>query len=260
MKMRRLAICVLMVLALTCGSFSAAAVNSNVSYSGNAGQFVFEPGSDRSVTDLFADFKNVMPGDTCTQTIWVRNNASDAVDVKVYLRALGAHEQSQEFLSQLILVVSAEEGELFRAPANQTAQLGDWVALGTLSAGGEAELTVTLQVPVSLDNRFMNAVGFLDWQFMVEEFPVQQPEQPDNPNQPSQPDQPVDPDRPDEPEQPGEPEDPDQPGQPSKPDVPKTGDSVNVELIFGLFAGSGLMAAGLLWLLFRKKKPGEPTK
>lgn len=242
---KRFTVCALMVLVLFSGTLTAAAANGNVTYSGDAGQFVFAPGSDRSVTDLFSEFKDVMPGDTLTQTILVRNDASDKVNVKIYLRALGAHEQSQEFLSQLTLVVNTENGELFHAPADQKAQLDDWVELGEFGPGDKAELTVTLQVPVTLDNRFMDAVGYLDWQFMVEEFPVEQPDDPDGP---------VDPEKPVDPDQPEDPDKPDKPIDPDKPDVPKTGDNVNVSLFAGLFLGSGLLLAVLLWLLLKKKE------
>lgn len=246
-KLKRFTVSVLMVLTLLSGRLTATAANGNVTYSGDAGQFVFAPGSDHSVTDLFPEFKDVMPGDTLTQTILVRNNASEKVSVKLYLRALGAHEESRDFLSRLTLSVSAGDSALFHAPADQKAQLVDWVELGEFGPGGEVELAVTLQVPVTLDNQFMDAVGYLDWQFMAEELAAQQPDQPDDPDKPVDPDQPDDPDK------------PDKPIEPDKPDVPKTGDNVNVGLFAGLFVGSGLLLAAALWLLLKKKekKPGE---
>ena len=248
-KMGRFIACTLMVLVLLSGTLSASA-SVSVTYSGDAGAFDFQAGSDHSATDLFPAFKDVMPGDTLTQTIFIRNNASDKTGIKIYLRALGAHEQSEEVLSKLMLTVSVGDSTLFHAPADQTAQLSNWVNLGELGPRGEAELTVTLQVPTTLDSRFMDtvAVGYLDWQFMVEEYPMSQP---DDPDQPVDPDTPIDPDQPDNPDQP---DDPDQPGDPDKPDVPKTGDAINVGLFAGLFAGSGLLLVLLLWLLLRKKK------
>ena len=60
---------------------------------------------------------------------------------------------------------------LFAAPVDATAQLTDWVCLGTLEVGGQCQLTVSLDVPVTLDNAFANAVGALDWEFAVEELP-----------------------------------------------------------------------------------------
>ena len=154
------------------------AADGKVTYSGNAGNFVFEPGSEHSLTDLFPNFKGVMPGDTLTQKITVKNNADNKVKVKIYMRSLGAHEDSVEFLSQLGLkVAKSEENEMaymFDAAANETAQLTDWVCLGTLYSGGEVNLDVTLNVPTSLDNEFQSKIGYLDWEFMIEEFPVEE--------------------------------------------------------------------------------------
>ena len=152
------------------------AADGKVTYSGNAGNFVFEPGSDHSLTDLFPNFKGVMPGDTLTQKITVKNNADNKVKVKIYIRSLGAHEDSKEFLSQLGLKVKKSSDNdmayMFDA-ADETAQLTDWVCLGTLYSGGEVNLDVTLNVPTSLDNEFQNKIGYLDWEFMIEEFPIE---------------------------------------------------------------------------------------
>ena len=160
------------------------AADGKVTYSGNAENFVFEPGSDHSLTDLFPNFKGVMPGDTLTQKITVKNNADNKIKVKIYIRSLGAHEDSVEFLSQLGLkVAKSEDNEMaymFDAAANETAQLTDWVYLGTLYSGGEVNLDVTLNVPVELPNEFQNNIGYLDWEFMIEEFPVE----PDDPKPP----------------------------------------------------------------------------
>ena len=62
---------------------------------------------------------------------------------------------------------------MFAASADKTAQLTDWVCLGTLYAGGEVDLHVTLAVPAELDNAYQSQIGYLDWEFRVEEFPVE---------------------------------------------------------------------------------------
>ena len=122
------------------------AADGKVTYSGNAGNFVFEPGSEHSLTDLFPNFKGVMPGDTLTQKITVKNNADNKVKVKIYIRSLGAHEDSAEFLSQLGLKVQKSEDNemayMFDSAANETAQLADWVCLGKMIVNGYVEPNV----------------------------------------------------------------------------------------------------------------------
>lgn len=170
----------LATLLLVCATpISVFAVDGNVTYSGDAGEFIFAPGSEYSLTDLFPNFKDVMPGDSLTQKITVRNNASNKVKVKIYMRSLGAHEdeESPDFLSQMNLRVEKSDDNtmayMFDAAADETAQLTDWVCLGTLYSGGEVNLNVILDVPVEMDNNYAHKEGYLDWEFMIEEFPIE---------------------------------------------------------------------------------------
>lgn len=215
-------ITLLTVLILALSSvFPVYAADGKVTYSGNAGNFVFEPGSEHSLTDLFPNFKGVMPGDTLTQKITVKNDADDKVKVKLYIRSLGAHEDSVEFLSQLGLkVAKSEENEMaymFDTAADETAQLTDWVCLGTLYSGGEVNLDVTLSVPVELPNEYQNKIGYLDWEFMIEEFPVED----------------------------------------SDPDAPQTGDNSNMGLWIILMFCAVIMIMILLKRIRGKKKTSQ---
>lgn len=170
-----LALCMLLPLAI---SVSA---DGKVNYSGNSGDFIFAPGSEHSPTDLFDGFKGVMPGDTRTQKITVKNDADKEVKVMIYMRALGAHDGSEEFLSQMTLTVDATDGErMFKAPANEKGDLEDWYCLGTFYSGAEVDLDVMLEVPIEMGNEFQNAIGLFDWEFKVEEYPVE----PDDPKPP----------------------------------------------------------------------------
>ena len=152
-----LALTLLMLLSCLCAAY---ADTGSVTYDGDAQSFVFLPGSDYSPTDLFPDFKGVMPGDRLTQTLRLRNDSDHRV--RLYLRSLGSESGSEEFLSQMTLTVQAPTSTLFDAPAHETAQLTDWTELGTIAPSGDLELTVTLNVPLTMGNDFQSDIGYLD--------------------------------------------------------------------------------------------------
>ena len=220
--MRRISIFFLCTLMLLCMAAPVLAVDSNVRFEGEADGFIFQPGSQESVTDLFPELKNVMPGDQLTQIITVHNKSD--MEVKIYLKGLGAEEGSEKMLSQLTLCVQQNSSVLFDAPADQTAQLSDWICLGTFAPGQKTDLTVTLEVPIEMGNEFQNQAGYLNWVFRVDEIPTETTTEATQPDQPK----------------------PTEPGT----DIPETGDEMLLWPTIILMIGSGCM---MCWLASKRK-------
>lgn len=186
-----------------CGT--ALAADSTVTYDGNAREFVFTENGG-APDSLFGGFQDVMPGDTLTQTITIKNDAAKGVKVKLYLRSHGG-TSGADFLSQLKLTVAQEgSSDMFAAPADENGGLTDWVYLGTAYSGAEIKLNLSLEVPLSLDDTYQNAEGAIRWEFMAEEQPV----------------------------------------SPDDPRIPQTGDISNLWLLALILAASGILVIVLL--------------
>ena len=191
-KFRKLA-CLLVALVVVLGT-AASAFAGTVTYINHDKVFEFEPGSVYSATDLFSDdFKGVMPGDTIRDTVTVENSAEGNVKVEIFMRALGATDlqepedgiaevtqsASADFLKEMNLQVVHRDGRvLFDATADTaTGTLEDnegWVSVLALDAGRAATMDITLTVPADMGNEFQNRIGALDWQFKVNEYPIEE--------------------------------------------------------------------------------------
>lgn len=162
-KITALAIGAMMTLTMGSAAFAA---DSQVTYQGGADAFVMVPEN----TDLFQNFKGVMPGDTLAQTITVKNTVSKSGGVRIYLKAESADETINGFLKQMTLTVKQGDTVLSEAVADQTAGLTENVLLGNFSQNEDVKLDVLLQVPLTMGNEFQDAAGTIHWVFTAEEI------------------------------------------------------------------------------------------
>ena len=178
---------------------AAFAAESSVTYEGGAENYVFLPGSEYTDTDLFDNFKGVMPGDELEQKITVTNEQGLCDYVKIYMRAVPHDDTAnplsdsvmqyetvvtmEDFLHQLSLTVVKEDGtEIFKGTAEELDGLAENVLLGAFEKGESTVLTAKLSVPIELGNEYANRVGEVDWVFVAEELNNPAPETGDNVN------------------------------------------------------------------------------
>jgi len=173
--------------------------DSTITFKGAEEGFAFQPGSKYTATDLFGNFKDVMPGDRLTEEIAIKNEAKDCDYIKVYMKAV-VHDEAgnpityseafenadgkdqagidgqrdetvatmHDFLSQLTMRIYNSETLIYNASPDEAGALIDFVYLGTLVAEESFELRVELDVPIELGNEYANRVGEVDWVFLAE--------------------------------------------------------------------------------------------
>lgn len=200
-----LLLALMMVMGFATTAFAAGA---SVTFK-NGKLVVFQPGSDYTQTDLFGNFKNIMPGDTLTEEITVENQSGDSDYIKVYLRAVPHDETGNpisaevlaelrsderrgektelaymyDFLAQLQLTVKNGAEVIYQDTANNAGGLTNNVYLGSLRKGQSLKLDVELKVPIEMGNDYANRIGEVDWVFAAEAFNdvTPPPEGPDKP-------------------------------------------------------------------------------
>lgn len=161
-------ISIILMLLLLCGS----ALASSVTYVNRDELFEFKPGSAYQATDLFENFKDVLPGDVLEEQITVSNGSKGQVRIWLQCKYDAYVEtDAKDFLNQLKLSVKSGDKSIFEAEADQKAQLSEPVLLGTFKKKGKVDLNVTLEVPASLGSEYMGQIGVVPWTFLVEEIP-----------------------------------------------------------------------------------------
>ena len=155
----------LLVFAFTATAY--AADDSAVNYNGRYASSVF--GFVPTDTDLFRNFKGLMPGDVVTQNVTIKNRSGD--DIRVYLFGKPESEDVEGLLD--VVKITVKDGsttivsDSARAswPSNST-----YYSLGWLDPGETKTLVVTIELPITMGNVFMDAVGEVRWGFRVNQY------------------------------------------------------------------------------------------
>jgi len=207
-KIQILLLSILLTLTLVLG---VSAAESTIIFEGSESLTVaVTPGSGYTDTDLFDNFKNIMPGDRRTEEITIENNFKNADYIKVWMTAVphgdenpltysetfentdgkdqanivGERDETvatmREFLAILDMTVEID-GVSYDTLPEDANDLTAGVYLGEFRKGESTTMDVTLTAPLEeMDNRFANRVGEVDWYFYAEGF--NDPQVPDYPH------------------------------------------------------------------------------
>lgn len=128
--------------------------------------------------DLFANFKDLLPGCARTQTIRICNESGK--DVEICLRAEAANQErmtesqlklvSEMLRKYAMIEVHYEDTIVYRGPVsgNLTGSgntMKNNISLGRFKSGTEKALTVKLELKPEMDNRYETLTGKVKWVF-----------------------------------------------------------------------------------------------
>ncbi|WP_289220724.1 hypothetical protein [Ileibacterium valens] len=176
-----------------------------IHFSGQDQGFTLDTGESIDDLDLFSGFKNVMPGDTLTQTITITNKNKDSDYIALYLEIqehddvknpLSNHpdnneesaESMKQFTEQLTLRL-VHNGELIFEGAPHVGNTS--IKLGDFEPNEMSVITAELIVPHDMGNDFANRFGEVAWRFTAEGLD-RETGIPTKPNKPGKPGKPAD--------------------------------------------------------------------
>lgn len=129
-------------------------------------------------TDLFANFKNLMPGTARTQEIKVTNSSDKEAESSLKAEAVEQEKMSSEQLAlveQMLnkyatITIQNNGSTLYEGPVSGnsstgTNMLSTPISLGKFNAGAEKDLTVSLAVSPEMDNQYLELLGKVRWVF-----------------------------------------------------------------------------------------------
>lgn len=160
----------LIILLLSCVIFIYSGVRMSLAFGREPG--VIYDGKEKSFTfvnteetDLFREFKDVIPGDVLTQKIklYCQNISSTT---NLFLKA--SIDDAVDLPDGITLTVYSGENIISHGSADATNGLDEYVLLGTVSKDGEIDLSVVLTVPRSIGNEISYVEKNIDWQFAVQ--------------------------------------------------------------------------------------------
>lgn len=192
-----------LALSLTATAFAQAAqpAAADIVYQGENKLIITPKKSNHTATDLFGNFKGMMPGDTRTETITFKNESNtprtdyvklyivavphkaDNLPVDSHITTTGTEEGAKptadlakmaEFLKNFSMTVTQGTGPNAKTVAGTATVTeifgGQGYLLGTFKKGEGTTLNVELKMSEDAGNEFAAQEGEVDWRFVAEEY------------------------------------------------------------------------------------------
>lgn len=135
--------------------------------------------------DLFADFKNLVPGESRSQVVEITNNWNEAAEIFFwadFIDQTQATDETRELIDKLLreyatIVITADdgtviyEGAVWGSPdvdSEGTDSMKYPYSLGTFGSGETKSLNISLYLDPQMDNEYRELLGLIKWVFSAE--------------------------------------------------------------------------------------------
>lgn len=156
-------------------------ITTEVDFNGPGSGFSF----DVNEGDLFADFKDLVPGESRSQTVEITNNWDESAEIFLWADFIDqshATEETRELIYDLLheyanIVITDDGGDLiYEGPvwgnpdvdSEGTDSMKYPYSLGIFEGGGQKSLNVSLSLDPQMDNEYRELLGLIKWVFSAE--------------------------------------------------------------------------------------------
>lgn len=135
--------------------------------------------------DLFADFKNLVPGESRSQVVEITNNWNESAEIFLwadFIDQTQATDETRDLIDKLLreyatIVITDDngtviyEGAVWGSPdidSEGTDSMKYPYSLGTFSSGETKNLNISLYLDPQMDNEYRELLGLIKWVFSAE--------------------------------------------------------------------------------------------
>lgn len=117
--------------------------------------------------DLFQNFEGIVPGGHYQQSIELKNNSNDTVNM--YFRRYEVDSKYNEMLSHMHLSLYLDDQLMFESKPHHIDHFDERTLIAEMGPQETNVLTVLLEVDEDMKNDFQNKASILNWEFYAEQ-------------------------------------------------------------------------------------------
>ena len=129
---------------------------------------IYENDADKYIQisdNFFGNLGNLLPGDSVSETVTIRNNGRNKIDYYISLEYDDLTDEERNLLNNINLVIKKENGTILSE--SKLYNLNK-ILLGTYNLNDSENIIFEVSLPKELDNEFSKILAKVKWKFSVD--------------------------------------------------------------------------------------------